>query len=136
MKLVKKTTVAILALWRDSEPYLDRTIKQFEELEKVLVKENVHICYGFFENDSEDKTPALLQSWLKSRLGFLISERIGAPKWGSVPSVTRTKYQARYRNMALDLLRQHYNFDYLLVADTDVIWAPHLVTEMISQLGV
>ena len=134
MKLIKNTTVAVLALWRDSESYLKNALTQFENLETTLQKQNISICYGFFENDSEDKTPALLQSWLKTRTGFLITERIGARKWGSVPSSTRTKYQARYRNMALDLLRTYYNFDYLLVADTDVIWHPGLVTEMILAL--
>lgn len=136
MKLIQNSTVAVLSLWRDSEKYLKKSLKQFEALEKVLNKKHVGICYGFFENDSKDKTPALLHSWLKSRIGFVLSENINAPKWGSVPSTERTKYQARYRNMALDLLKTYYHFDYLLVADSDVHWKPSLIVDMMETLEV
>jgi len=103
-------------------------------MEEVLLEKGINTVYGFFENDSEDKTPQLLQSWLKDRMGFVVSERIGAPKWGSVASLERVRYQARYRNMALQLLSNYYNFDYLLVADSDVHWEPSLITGMIDRL--
>jgi hypothetical protein len=131
---MNNTTLAVLSLWRDSESYIDHSLSQFEAMEERLLDEGIPTVYGFFENDSTDQTPTILQSWLKDRLGFVISERIGAPKWGSVASIERVKYQARYRNMALQLVSNYYNFDYLLVADSDVHWQPSLITGMIERL--
>ena len=127
-------TVAVLALWRDSESYLKYSLAQFDAMEEALLEKGINTIYAFFENDSTDKTPQLLQSWLQDRMGFVISERIGAPKWGSVASLERVRYQARYRNMALQLVTNYYNFDYLLVADSDVQWEPSLITGMIERL--
>ena len=127
-------TLAVLCLWRDSILYMDASLAQFNEMEEILLEKGISTVYGFFENDSEDKTAQVLQSWLKDRMGFVVSERIGAPKWGSVASLDRVRYQARYRNMALQLLSNYYNFDYLLVADSDVHWKPSLIAGMIDRL--
>jgi hypothetical protein len=126
--------LAVLALWRDSSDYLERSLAQFDAMEAVLKKDGYKVVYGFFENDSVDDTPQKLQSWIRKHTGFVISECIGSPKWGSTPSLKRVQYQARYRNMALKLLEQYYNFDYLLVADTDVHWKPDLIQDMIGVL--
>jgi hypothetical protein len=126
--------LAVLALWRDSSDYLERSLAQFDAMEAALKKDGYKVVYGFFENDSVDDTPQKLQSWIREHTGFVISECIGAPKWGSTPSLKRVQYQARYRNMALKLLEQYYNFDYLLVADTDVHWKPDLIQDMIGVL--
>ena len=127
-------TLAILSLWRDSESYIIDSLNQFEEMEAALSQQNVGCVYGFYENDSKDGTANLLQHWLKDHIGFVISERIGSPKWGSVASLERVRYQARYRNIVLDYFNNYYNFDYLLVADSDVIWEPSLITGMIDRL--
>ena len=126
--------LAVLALWRDSSDYLERSLAQFDAMEAALKKDGYKVVYGFFENDSVDDTPQKLQSWIREHTGFVVSECIGAPKWGSTPSLKRVQYQARYRNMALKLLEQYYNFDYLLVADTDVHWKPDLIQDMIGVL--
>jgi GT2 family glycosyltransferase len=126
--------LAVLTLWRNSEENLERSLAQFEAMEKLLKKQKIKVVYGFFENDSADNTPQKLQQWLRNHKGFVISEVIGAPKWGSVASLERVTYQARYRNMALELLNLYYNYDYLLVADSDVHWEPDLIEGMISRL--
>jgi GT2 family glycosyltransferase len=126
-------TVAVLSLWRNSEPYIERSLAQFEELQDALVQQQIATVYGFFENDSTDNTPHILHSWLKERIGFVVAERINAPRWGSVASLDRVLYQARYRNAALDLL-DNYKYDYLLVADSDIYWKPDLITGMIERL--
>jgi hypothetical protein len=95
--------LAVLALWRDSSDYLERSLAQFDAMEAALKKDGYKVVYGFFENDSVDDTPQKLQSWIRKHTGFVISECIGAPKWGSTPSLKRVQYQARYRNMALKL---------------------------------
>ena len=128
---MKTKTLAILSLWRDSASYIERSLAQFQAMESQL---DVNCVYGFFENDSQDNTAEHLQSWLKTHTGFVISERIGAPKWGSVASLERVRYQARYRNIVLDYFLDYYNFDYLLVADSDVRWEPDLIKQMIDRL--
>jgi len=126
--------VVILSLWRDSEDYIDRSLAQFEAMETLLHAEKIRCAYSFFENDSVDRTPHILMDWISKRKGILLSESIAAPKWGSVSSLERVRYQARYRNMALAPLQTYYNFDYLLVADSDVHWEPELITGMIKAL--
>jgi GT2 family glycosyltransferase len=127
-------TLAVISLWRNSESYIERSLSQFDQMHKHLKKQGIHIVYGFFENDSTDSTAQILQAWLRTKFGFVISETIGAPKWGSVPSLKRVKYQARYRNIVLDYLNNHYSYDYLLIADSDVYWEPSLIKGMISRL--
>lgn len=126
--------VAVLSLWRDSCEYIERSLAQFDAMEKALAQDKIRCVYSFFENDSVDNTPHILMDWLSTRKGILLSENIEAPKWGSVPSLKRVRYQARYRNMALAPLEIYYNFDYLLVADSDVHWEPELITGMIKDL--
>ena len=128
--------LAVLSLWRDSESYMERSLAQFEAMEAALKKEGIKTVYGFFENDSTDQTPQKLQTWIRKHTGFVISECIGAPKWGSTASLKRVTYQARYRNMALALLNEYYNYDYLLVADSDVHWKPDLIRGMINRLDI
>jgi len=131
---MKGPILAVLSLWRDSERYLTCSLNQFEAMEEELQERDIRVVYSFFENDSKDETPTKLLSWLKGRKGILQSERIDAPRWGSVSSLDRVRYQARYRNMALEPLNTYYNFDYLLVADSDVYWDPELITGMIDRL--
>jgi glycosyltransferase involved in cell wall biosynthesis len=131
---MKNKTLAILSLWRNSVNYLERTLTTFEQLEKSMAEQNINVVYSFFENDSDDETPFLLLKWLKKRRGIFLSERINAPRWGSVPSIERVLYQARYRNLALAPLTNYYNFDYLLVVDSDIHWEPSLVLGMIQRL--
>ena len=131
---MQNKTLAVLSLCRDSSSYIKSSLSQFENMEKTLLDRGIGCIYAFFENDSRDETPKLLQDWLRNRIGFVISERIGAPKWGSVASLERVRYQARYRNIVLDCLNNYYNFNYLLVADSDVIWEPSLISGMIDRL--
>lgn len=126
--------LAILSLWRNSSEYIERALNQLEEAEKLLQTRNISCVYSFFENDSTDETPVILLNWLKDRMGLLLSERINAPKWGSIASLDRVRYQARYRNMALEPLNSYYNYDYLLIADSDVYWEADLISKMIDRL--
>lgn len=126
--------LAVLTLWRDSGDYIANSLARFDEMEYLLNKQGIGCVYSFFENDSEDNTPAELLSWLRKHKGILQSETIGAPRWGSVSSLDRVRYQARYRNLALQPLNAYYNYDYLLVADSDVHWEPDLPLEMIKRL--
>ena len=136
IKKMINATLAILMLWRDSQSYISRSLSQLHEMESYLKRKNINCVYVFYENDSEDGTASHLTEWmeLEGSTGVVISQRLGAPKWGSVPSLERVRYQARYRNTALDFLQKHYLYDYLLVADSDVYWSPKLIFKMIKRL--
>tara|TARA_B100001939_G_scaffold348219_1_gene374294 strand:+ start:107 stop:970 length:864 start_codon:yes stop_codon:yes gene_type:complete len=128
-------TLAILMLWRDSESYISRSLGQLHEMEHFLKRKNIDCVYVFYENDSEDGTATYLTEWMKESTGVVISQQLNAPKWGSVPSLERVRYQAKYRNTALDFLQRYYSYDYLLVADSDVYWSPKLISKMIKRLN-
>ena len=69
----KQKIVAILSLWRNSASYIERSLAQFEALEKELKEHQIGCVYSFFENDSVDDTPQILLSWLRRRKGLLTS---------------------------------------------------------------
>lgn len=126
--------LAILSLWRNSSEYIEKSLNQLEAAEELLQNRNISCVYSFFENDSTDETPVILLNWLKDRIGLLASERINAPSWGSIASLERVRYQARYRNMALAPLNSYYDYDYLLITDSDVHWEPDLILQMVDRL--
>ena len=51
----------------------------------------------------------------------LISEKLGTPKWDSVPDLERMEQMASCRNRYLNHIRSmDFKFDYLLVFDLDI----------------
>jgi GT2 family glycosyltransferase len=125
--------IAVLTLWRDSDEVISQALAQYEWLENETIPKGNRFIYAFLENDSKDHTAGILLNWLKDRKGFLISEKTGSPKWGSIQSTERTSWLARYRNICLGAL-DYWDFDYLLVADSDVQYRPDLIERMIQHL--
>ena len=52
-----KDTIAVYALWRDSQSHIQRTLNQFEDLESL----DFNFEYYFYENDSKDDTVLILK---------------------------------------------------------------------------
>ena len=125
--------IAVLTLWRDSDEAISQALAQYEWLENETIPKGNRFIYAFLENDSRDNTASTLLNWLTDRKGFLISEKTGSPKWKSVRSTERTAWLARYRNICLSAL-DYWDFDYLLVADSDVQYRPDLIERMIQHL--
>lgn len=125
--------IAVLTLWRDSSETISHALAQYEWLENELIPRGYRFIYAFLENDSQDMTASILLRWLEDRKGFLVSEKTGSHKWGSVQSTERTKWLARYRNVCLSSL-DFWAFDYLLVADSDVHYRPDLIETMVMEL--
>ncbi len=126
--------VAVIALWRDSYKYLSSTLRQLEKQEET-VSSRYRFFYSFYENDSVDNTPQVLNQWINKHYGVLLSEKRNDPKWKSVPSVRRTKLMAEYRNLAFKGLNK-INFDYLFVLDSDIILGDKLISKMINILDL
>ena len=66
-----KDTIAVYALWRDSEAHIERTLHQLEDLENL----NYNFEYYFYENDSKDNTVNILTKWLDKRSGKFLHEK-------------------------------------------------------------
>jgi GT2 family glycosyltransferase len=125
--------IAILTLWRNNGQGGQKTLDNYEWLENELIPQKYRFIYAFLENDSQDSTPFVLRSWLDTRKGFLISEHNDIKQWGSIQSAERTAWLGRYRNMCLNML-DYWDFDYLLVCDTDVSFRPDLIQKMVDGL--
>ena len=96
--------IAVLTLWRDSSEIISHALAQYEWMENELIPKGYRFIYAFLENDSQDMTGGILLRWMDDRKGFLMSEKTGSRKWGSVQSTERTKWLARYRNVCLSSL--------------------------------
>ena len=122
-------TIAIIALWRDSQTYIHTSLKQLSNQEDELGSD-YSFFYSFYENDSVDDTYKILGEWLEDRQGTLLTDKLNHPKWESVPSRTRTEAMAQYRNICLYSLRDQ-KFDYLFIIDSDICYDKDLFKSMI-----
>ena len=125
------TKISIFSLWRDSEDYIRRTLKQLEDLETEYPE--IEFSYFFYENDSIDNTVQILSEWLKSRKGKMLSENISFPKEGSVMTASRMKKMAYYRNRMIELGR-FIKSDYSIVFDSDVIFDKKIIKQFLSKI--
>jgi len=96
-----KDTIAVYALWRDSEPHIQRTLSQLEDLESL----DYNFEYYFYENDSKDDTVIILNKWLKGRSGKFSHETLSAKKFGSVADSDRMFLLSESRNKCKKLWR-------------------------------
>lgn len=111
---VKK--VSVFCIFRDSEPHLEKFLKQLEEIEKI---QEYSFSYFFYENDSKDNTELILKNWLKNRSGRLLSEKLDAPKFRSDENPERMKFLCSCRNKCKELAGQN-DSDYTLLVDSDI----------------
>ena len=78
--------ISVFCIWRDSEKSIHKTLKQLESLESL---ETFSFSFYFYENDSSDNTVEILSNWMSSRNGKILSENLGAKKFGSVEDPER-----------------------------------------------
>ena len=108
--------IGVLTTVRDEEEKLPQFLQLLEQWESHSQLDTL-VC-SFYENDSVDSTPWLLNRWLEHRKGHLCSERLGHPRLSDRQNL-RTIRMAAARNQALEpLLRE--SLDFLLVIDADM----------------
>jgi hypothetical protein len=75
-----------------------------------------------YENDSSDETLVALRAWQdRNPRVTVLSEVLGAVRWGQVRDPARMRHLAACRNRYLDHVAVHHaDFDYLVVFDTDL----------------
>ena len=112
-----RDTIAVYALWRDSEPHIQRTLSQLEDLETL----DYDFEYYFYENDSKDNTVEILKDWIQERKGAFFHENFKAKKFGSVPDEERMHLLSQCRNKCRDLMLKSKS-KYTLLLDSDIIF--------------
>lgn len=111
--------ISVYGLWRDSESYIDRSLSCLEDLINIS---DISFSFYFYENDSQDNTRQLLQTWCNhSSNRTIFYEDLGFPKFGSVPDIQRLILLSYYRNKFQKLFAQDTS-DYSLLLDTDIIF--------------
>lgn len=120
--------LAVLALWRNSMSYINRTLNILDQLSQEYDTE-----FFFYENDSNDDTRQVLLDWMSGKKGKFIYEDIKAPKFGSVSSVDRFVLMSYYRNK-LNQLSRETTKEISLLIDSDVIFNNYDVNELYNNL--
>jgi hypothetical protein len=118
---MSKTKINVLALWKNSENHIQRTLYQ---LDNLLTLPDFEFQFFFYGNDHRDRTNTILEEWKTSHPELLIInqyEELGAPSFGSVTSNVRTAMLAHFRNKC-KRLATGYDSIYSLVIDTDLEW--------------
>ena len=120
--------IGLLATLRDEAQALPRFFRLLEALGADSRVERL-FC-SFYENDSCDGTPELLDEWLKDRSGLLQSECLGAPRLRG-REISRIIRMAEARNKALAGFADEA-FDWLLVIDADLHAKPSHMSQLIE----
>ena len=113
-------------MFRDSEEYLDGTLKRLVSLEEQ--DSSVEFEYFFYENDSEDATVSILEDWLSNRNGVVSSEQLNKSKFSQSTSVERQIDMTGYRNRMLSIARP-LESDYSIILDSDVFFEKSIVSD-------
>lgn len=120
--------ISIFSLFRDSEDYIKRALKQFEDLESNT---DAEFSYFFYENDSIDKTPSILKKWMKKRSGALKCDKINNQSFGSDLRPERMIHLAKCRN-EMQSLDESKDSDFSLIIDSDIIFDKNLVNDFLK----
>lgn len=130
--IAARTSVAIVGLARDIEPFLRRNIPRIYETARHFDEWKCFVV----ENDSTDGTKELLTKWGTDDPEHVIVEMTnnGKPRLtGFEPE--RTRAMAAYRNRCRELVQEHMpNADYVLILDLDA-WGGWSIHGVINSLG-
>jgi hypothetical protein len=115
---MRTSSVVFCGLARDVAGVLPQVTARIEHAGGMFGDYRVVI----YENDSCDGTVARLREWEESNPRVsVLSETLGAARWGRVCDLERMRYLAARRNRYLEHATERYGaFDYLIVLDTDL----------------
>jgi Cryptococcal mannosyltransferase 1 len=122
--------ISVIGLWRDAGKYIERTLKQLENLLKL---NEFNFTFYFYENDSTDNTKSVLESWCKNKSATLLSEHLSLPKYGSVEDVNRLILLSLYRNKLKRMMSQEKS-DLTLMIDTDIIFTSNDFLDLFNNM--
>lgn len=120
--------ISIFSLFRDSEDYIHDCLKRLDELEKST---NADFEYFFYENDSKDNTPLILNEWIKNKQGLFKSETLNEKSYGSTTEASRVIKMAKIRNKMAELGKP-VSSDFTIVLDSDVSFDPDMINKYLQ----
>lgn len=124
--------ISVFSLFRDSSIYIKECLSTWDKIESVS---DIEFSYYFYENDSIDETPEILNQWMKGRSGVFLSEKLNAPKYGSVLDRNRMLLMSSIRNKML-LLDKKQDSEYSIVFDSDVSFNPNIVDDFLCYTNL
>lgn len=109
-----KGKILICGVCKDVEPAIPCTIRNAEELGNLFEDYRVVI----YENNSKDKTNAMLSDWASKNPKVIFKSETLLPE---ELAISRTDLIARARNHVLNIIRMsdYADFDYLVMVDLD-----------------
>ena len=123
--------VSVFCIWRDAEKYIQKALKQLEDIDTI---KGYDFSYFFYENDSLDNTEEILRSWMASRNGAFLSEKLSAPKFNSTPEIERMKFLCDCRNKC-KIISGKNESDYSLLIDGDIEFNQFNFIEQLNNLN-
>ena len=123
--------ISVMSLFRNSEETIHSCLERLEKLENFT---NASFEYFFYENDSTDRTLDILKTWMISKVGNVFSEKLNAPKFGSVTSEQRVQLMAYYRNKLLNSFKP-LDSDFTVIFDSDVIFQEDIINKYLTYFS-
>lgn len=123
--------VTVGSMFRDSGPYLDRALDQYERLAKELDAKGDHCRFVFVENDSTDDTHERLCDFDGDV--ELIRRSDDCPYWGSVDVRERWQHLAWVANGVLENVLPED--DMVIYVESDLAWEPTTMLHLLDHLN-
>lgn len=123
--------VTICSIFRNSESYLPRYLKQIEDMSQSILNVNFHCIWG--EGDSTDNTKQILTDY-ESKLFTheLIDVTHGGSDYGSIINETRFENCAFAGNKVWELIKP--NADIVAYIDSDIIWDCNVLSNLLFHM--
>lgn len=122
--------VAVGSMWRNSDGYIDRALRQFEGLAEHFDE----VQFGFVENESADNTGALLDEWADGLSldlqGSIAHVADGCPYYPSADMPERWRHLAWVANHTIDLISDEA--DIFLYVESDLAWDPADLAQLVE----
>lgn len=129
--VTKGSKINVFGCFRNNETSLGQTLGGLKAMEH---KYKGATDYYFFENDSNDTTPALLADFFKHSNGKYACEKLGNTHWPSTNDPRRIKDLSMYRNKMKALCDDWSQSDYSFIIDSEVIFDLEIMSNMLSVL--
>jgi len=120
--------ISTIGLFRDSSTNIKNTLDSLDDLKKICLP-----SFYFYENDSVDDTKNIIKQWISDHDGDLLSENLGAPKYGSVIDINRFVFLSYYRNKARDLIKNTES-EFTILFDTDILFDNNHINLLLTAI--
>ncbi len=120
----------ICSLFKNNEKYLEKYfIPKMNFLQKAYP--NINFYFYFYENDSVDNTKVLLQNFIKSNKGKLISENVNKKLYKRDTSLDRIENICKCRNKHLQM--RPFEGEWSIFIDSDIEFNNNIIERFMCK---